>query len=99
MGSEEEPEQPNIWLPEDVFPGFRAFTLQFYWKLAETSNALVELIIAALGLEGVEASAIRDIHIHGHSNQLRLLHYLPISASNWSDDEVRLKAHCDLKYV
>ena len=58
---------------------------------------LLELMMAGLGLEGAEASAIREIHISGHYNQLRLLHYLPIPASKtWSKDENRLGAHTDL---
>ena len=99
MGSDSNTEQENIWLPEDVLPGFRKFTLEFYWKLAEMSNHLLDLMLAGLGLdlEGEEAKAIRDIHISGDYNHLRLLHYLPIPAhKTWSKEEDRLGAHTDL---
>ena len=31
VGSEDDPDMPNIWFPADVFPGFREACLDFYW--------------------------------------------------------------------
>ena len=30
-GREDDPEMPNIWLPEGIFPGFNEACLEFYW--------------------------------------------------------------------
>src|SRR5438309_663748 len=31
VGSEDNPDMPNIWFPADVLPGFREACLDFYW--------------------------------------------------------------------
>lgn len=84
--------EPNIWLPQEVFPGFRDFTTKLYLSLAHTASAVMKLIGASLGLEETKISGI----LTGKTNQLRLLHYLPISAQeSQRPDLARLGAHTD----
>ena len=92
--------QYNIWLPEDVFPGFRAFATQFFWQLNRTASAILEALIMSLKLEDQEAKMVRALHT-GHDNQLRLLHYPPVSHEmRRADKELsRLAAHTDWRYA
>ena len=95
IGSEENAEQYNIWLPESVFPGFRTFTTQLFWRLSETSMAILDALIMSLGLNVQEAAEIRKLH-SGHNNQLRLLHYPPLSGEMLNrTDLTRLGEHTD----
>ncbi|OCL06357.1 putative leucoanthocyanidin dioxygenase [Glonium stellatum] len=95
IGSEENSVQYNIWLPEEVFPGFRHFTTQFFWELNKTANAILEALIMSLDLTEEEAHSIRALHT-GHDNQLRLLHYPPIASEMLKDKDMsRLGAHTD----
>ena len=93
IGSDENLEQYNIWLPEDVLPGFRSFSLELYWKLHETAGALLNALIASLGLSKAEANYVKGLY-SGHDNQLRYLHY-PEVERNVEQDRSRLGAHCD----
>lgn len=87
--------QYNIWLPEDTLPGFRDFTTRFFWELNKTSQLILDALIEALGLPDAEAEAVRALHT-GHDNQLRLLHYPPITDAMIGDESVgRLGAHTD----
>ncbi|MEZ5216943.1 MAG: 2-oxoglutarate and iron-dependent oxygenase domain-containing protein [Ilumatobacteraceae bacterium] len=42
---------PNLWLPEDVLPGFRALVEEFLAYAAELARTLMELLSVGLGLE------------------------------------------------
>jgi isopenicillin N synthase-like dioxygenase len=87
--------QYNIWLPEDVFPGFRQFTTKLFWDLNKTANAILDAFIMSLDLTEKEADSVRALHT-GHDNQLRLLHYPPISSEMLKDKDIgRLGAHTD----
>lgn len=95
VGSEENKVQYNIWLPEDVLPGFRSFTTELFWELNKTSNAILEALIMSLDLTDSEADSVRALH-RGHDNQLRLLHYPAISSEMLKQKDVgRLGAHSD----
>ncbi|KAI1098913.1 thymine dioxygenase [Jackrogersella minutella] len=93
IGSEESELQPNVWLPEDVLPGFREFAMQFYWKCFEAAKQLLRALAIGVGLED------EDFFLRFHSgenNQLRLLHYPPVEAEKLSSNEVaRMPAHSD----
>ncbi|KAI4860837.1 Clavaminate synthase-like protein [Hypoxylon rubiginosum] len=93
IGSEESETQPNVWLPEDVLPGFREFTVQFYWKCFEAAKELLRALAIGVGLED------EDFFLRFHSgenNQLRLLHYPPVEAEKLSSNTVaRMPAHSD----
>ena len=99
IGSEENAEQYNIWLPEPVFPGFRACTTQLFWRLNDLSMAILEALIMSLDLNEQESTAIKKLHA-GHNNQLRLLHYPPIPNEMLKQDGLtRLGEHADWRYV
>ncbi|KAI5193529.1 thymine dioxygenase [Aureobasidium subglaciale] len=93
IGSEDNSFMPNVWLPEDVLPGFRDFGLSFYWKC----NAVAQKILTALaiGLQLDSADTLTQVH-SGDYNQLRLLHYPPIRAEELEKQtSARMPAHSD----
>lgn len=93
MGSEENKEQPPIWLPEDVLPGFRAFETDFYWRCNAVARKILAAMAEGLGLD--DANFLLKFH-SGHNNQLRLLHYPPIPANELeSKKATRMPAHTD----
>jgi len=95
IGSEENEIQYNIWLPEDTLPGFRDFTSKLFWEMKKTADGILEALILSLDLTKEEAKTVRALH-RGHDNQLRLLHYPPISTEMVKRKEVsRLGAHRD----
>lgn len=95
IGSEKNRVQYNIWLPEETLPGFRDFTTHLFWELNKTAQLILDALIEALGLPDSEAKAVRALHT-GHDNQLRLLHYPPITDAMIGDKSVgRLGAHTD----
>jgi isopenicillin N synthase-like dioxygenase len=99
IGSEENDVQYNIWLPEDMLPGFRDFTTGFFWELNKTAKLILEALIEALQLPAAEADAVRLLHT-GHDNQLRLLHYPPITDGMIGHEGLgRLGAHTDWRLV
>jgi isopenicillin N synthase-like dioxygenase len=50
IGSEENDEQPNVWLPEHVLPGFRKFLMKFYWECSKTSQEILKAMAMGMGL-------------------------------------------------
>lgn len=99
MGSEENTVNYNIWLPEEVFPGFKSWGLRFYWELHKTAMVILEALMMSLELRDSEKESIRKLHT-GHDNQLRLLHYPPLREARLKNEHVsRLGAHTDWRYV
>lgn len=99
IGSEENPAQPNIWLPEEVLPGFRAFMTTFYWELKEAACLVLEAFSQGLNLSHNDRDLLLGLH-SGHNNQLRLLHYPPVPADKLEKQIVaRMPAHTDWRYV
>ncbi|CAD6585151.1 MAG: hypothetical protein ASARMPRED_002026 [Alectoria sarmentosa] len=95
IGSEDNSGQQNIWLPEEVLPGFRSFMMTFYWKLDKAAHRILEAVSLALGLTEAEKGYLFELH-SGHNNQLRLLHYPPIPTEKLRKQVVaRMPAHCD----
>ncbi|MCJ1459033.1 hypothetical protein MMC28_009410 [Mycoblastus sanguinarius] len=95
VGSEHNPIQYNIWLPEDVLPGFRDLTTKLYWELHKTSVQFLDALIMSLGMTADEAQYVRSLH-SGHGNQLRLAHYPPIPVEKLNREVLaRLPAHTD----
>jgi isopenicillin N synthase-like dioxygenase len=93
IGSEENDEQPNVWLPEAVLPGFRKFTTDFYWECSKVSQGILTAIGTGMGLKDPEF--LLKFH-SGHNNQLRLLHYPPIPAAQLENESsARMPAHSD----
>ncbi|KAF2177390.1 thymine dioxygenase [Zopfia rhizophila CBS 207.26] len=91
-GNVDDPAQPNIWLPEDELPGFRAF-MEIYFTLCAS---LVHRILDALSLSlHVPSPGLSPTH-NKSLFQLRLLHYpsLPISQLT-KNARSRINAHSD----
>jgi isopenicillin N synthase-like dioxygenase len=44
IGSQENDEQLNVWLPEEALPGFRKFMTDFYWQCSRTSHEILKAI-------------------------------------------------------
>jgi isopenicillin N synthase-like dioxygenase len=79
-------------------PGFRQTTTELFWTLNKAANAIIDAFIMSLDLTEKEAENIRGIHT-GHDNQLRLLHYPPISREMLDDEKIgRLAAHTDFRW-
>ncbi|KAJ5086610.1 thymine dioxygenase [Penicillium alfredii] len=76
---DENPSQPNQCNPEHTLPGFRAFMTQFYWECFRVAGEILQAL--ALGLELEDEEYLLKRH-SGHNNQLRLLHYPPIPATD-----------------
>ena len=93
IGSDEHADQPNQWLPEDVLPGFREFMTEFYWECERFTRVLLKALALGIGLNDEEY--LLGFH-SGHENQLRLLHYPPLSADELEKELVkRMPAHTD----
>ncbi|KAI0972233.1 hypothetical protein F4678DRAFT_429696 [Xylaria arbuscula] len=94
IGSEDNPRQPNIWLPEDVLPGFREFMTRFYWRCFDIAKTLLRVLALGLGLDD-DLEFFLKRH-SGVNNQLRLLHYPPVEVERVVNGEVaRMPAHSD----
>lgn len=95
IGSEDNPPQPNIWLPEETLPGYRSFTTKLYWELDKTAKRILEAVSLGLKLTEQEKDQFFGFH-SGHNNQLRLLHYPPIEAEKLTQKVVgRMPPHQD----
>ncbi|KAK6222823.1 hypothetical protein LQW54_000632 [Pestalotiopsis sp. IQ-011] len=93
IGSETFARQPNVWLPEDVLPGFRDFMTAFYWRCFETGKQLLRAL--AIGLELDDEDFLLGFH-SGENAQLRLLHYPPVETNKLASNAVaRMPAHSD----
>ncbi|GAP89530.1 putative thymine dioxygenase [Rosellinia necatrix] len=93
IGSENFVQQPNVWLPDDVLPGFREFTTTFYWRCFDAAKELLRALALGVGLDD------EDFFLRFHSgvnNQLRLLHYPPAETERLANNEIsRMPAHSD----
>ncbi|KAE8315034.1 hypothetical protein BDV41DRAFT_532731 [Aspergillus transmontanensis] len=93
IGSDENTEQPNQWIPDEALPGFRTFMIKFYWECWAVGEELLRALAIGLNLE--DDSYLVDKH-SGHGNQLRLLHYLPVPAEDLEKERTaRCPAHTD----
>lgn len=88
--------QPNIWLPEPLLPGFRAFTEAFFARCAELVGRVLDALSDALH---VVSPATTSGLAQTHSKQLfqlRLLHYPSLPAAQLQRNlRTRIAAHSD----
>jgi len=95
VGSEENVDQPNVFLPDSVFPGFRDDTLKLYWELHKASLEFIRALSVGIGLSPDGEAALLTPH-SGHGNQLRFLHYPPVQTRLVLEGHTaRLPAHTD----
>ncbi len=96
VGSDDNPDQPNIWLRSSALPEFRPFMTSFYWTCFEGASKILRAL--ALGI-GLEEDHLLKLH-SGHYNQLRLLHYPPMPAKVFVEGKMaRMPAHTDWSSV
>ncbi|KAL6878575.1 hypothetical protein J3F83DRAFT_239395 [Trichoderma novae-zelandiae] len=83
---------PNVWPPEDVLPGFRAFFEGFYEVCHDAERELLRLVALGMGLE-------REYFVGYHShrdNQIRLLRYPAVEERALREGLAeRIAAHTD----
>ncbi|KAJ5632604.1 Oxoglutarate/iron-dependent dioxygenase [Penicillium lividum] len=92
IGSENNPTQPNQWIPEEVLPGFRPFMTRFYSECFRMGGEILQAL--AIGLD-LDENHLLNKH-SGLNNQLRLLHYPPVPAAALENDRAaRCPAHTD----
>ena|ERR1700712_910103 len=95
IGSENDPVQQNIWLPEDVLPQFSTYETALYERLAGVSKVVLDAIGVGLGLDVDATAALKELILDRHC-QLRLLHYPAISKDKLENELLaRLPAHND----
>ncbi|KAK0125676.1 hypothetical protein ONS95_000320 [Cadophora gregata] len=93
IGSDNNPEQPNVWINESTLPGFREFSLKFHTECWKASELILRALALGLGLPSEESL----LAFHGDiENELSYRHYPPISEEKVRNGEVdRLGAHTD----
>ncbi|KAI0803806.1 oxidoreductase-like protein [Xylaria sp. FL0064] len=95
IGSEYDPVQQNIWLPEDVLPNFRSYMTGLYQKLCAVSKMVLHAIAIGLDLDSTASATLMELISDRHC-QLRLLHYPTISKEKLRNEMIaRLPAHND----
>ncbi|EKG16424.1 hypothetical protein MPH_06393 [Macrophomina phaseolina MS6] len=93
-GNTTDERQPNIWLPDDALPGFRAYMEAFFEDCAAMTHTLLRVLALSLSLPSAEYLSA------AHSTspfQLRLLHYppVPVRALTTHRTHSRIGAHSD----
>ncbi|KAG6917417.1 hypothetical protein DXG01_002686 [Tephrocybe rancida] len=91
-GREEDETMPNIWLPENLLPGFKDACLEFFWATFELQKNILRALAVAFDLP-------EDYFVQFHTkpdNQLRLLRYpsVPLAALN-TNQITRIDGHSD----
>ena len=96
IGSDNNSSQPNVWPPEELYPGFRSFMTRFYETLHSTA-AIPILQALALGLGCADEDTFVKLHSSVY-NQLRLLHYPSIPVDEVEDYDSSDAQHqdCDI---
>ncbi|KAI0490581.1 Clavaminate synthase-like protein [Xylaria cf. heliscus] len=95
IGSELDPVQKNIWLPNDVLPNFQSYMTALYERLCSVGKMILHAIGVGLGLEGAALTRLEDLISDRHC-QLRLLHYPTISKAKLQNELLaRLPPHQD----
>jgi len=84
-----------IWLPEETLPGFRKFETEFYGAMNELANTVLEIFADGLKLTAEERKKLLQMNSQ-NGNQLRLLHYPPVSDEKLEQKILtRMPAHTD----
>ncbi|KAK4220664.1 hypothetical protein QBC38DRAFT_172271 [Podospora fimiseda] len=95
IGSEQDDQQQNIWLPDDVLLDFRSYMTSLYERLADVSNVILQAIGVGLDLDEKAYKSLMELQSKRHC-QLRLLHYPPITKQKLETESfTRLPAHTD----
>jgi isopenicillin N synthase-like dioxygenase len=93
LGIDGNEEQPNVWLPESVLPGFRAFVIEFQTECWQVAQNVLRALALGLGLKDEEF--LLKFH-EQKENELSLRHYPPVHEDAVKSGELdRLGAHTD----
>jgi len=91
-GNIDDDTQPNIWLPDNEIPGFRAFMEKYFTHCARLVHRILDSLSIALNVPSPGLTST-------HSNnlfQLRLLHYPAIATHELTNNKrSRINAHSD----
>lgn len=83
---------PNIWIPDEDLPGFRAFFNRFFDIGYKMELDLLSAIAIGMGLDETFFWAFHE----NKDNQVRLLHYPPVEESLLRDGKMeRIASHTD----
>ncbi|KAM0746961.1 flavonol synthase/flavanone 3-hydroxylase [Meredithblackwellia eburnea MCA 4105] len=92
-GNEDNLNVPNIWLPDEDLPGFRAYATQFFRECRTLQGVVLRAL--AVGSPGMADDFFDAYHTEG-DNQLRLLHYPSAEVQTFTSGEKgRIAAHTD----
>ncbi|CAD6588648.1 MAG: hypothetical protein ASARMPRED_003677 [Alectoria sarmentosa] len=92
-GNPDEDEQPNIWPPEELLPGFRDFMEMFFHECSELVLHLLDALSVALNLPPTDSLA--QFHAASLFN-MSLLHYPALPTKDLlSGTHTRIPAHSD----
>lgn len=92
MGKEDNDAMPNIWLPEEDLPGFRAFFNRFYGLCNQVELEVLRALAVGMGLE---EDYFVNFH-HNADNQTRILHYPTVEEDLLRRGKAeRIAAHSD----
>ncbi|KAK3681817.1 hypothetical protein B0T22DRAFT_531172 [Podospora appendiculata] len=95
IGSEQDDQQQNIWLPHEVLPGFQDYMNSLYERLAGVGKMILAAFGVGLGLDPDATTALMHLCSERHC-QLRLLHYPDIEREKLLRELVaRLPPHTD----
>ncbi|GAO52374.1 flavonol synthase/flavanone 3-hydroxylase [Saitoella complicata NRRL Y-17804] len=91
-GRQDDELYPNIWVPEEHIPGFRAFMEEYFATCRGTQCQILRAVALGMGLD----ETYFDPFHSDRQNQLRLLHYPPTPAKELlSGVKERIAAHTD----
>ncbi|ORY09734.1 thymine dioxygenase [Clohesyomyces aquaticus] len=89
-GNPHDSAQPNIWLPEDALPGFRAFMESYFTSCSTLVHHILDALSIALSVPDPGLSPTHSKSLF----QLRILHYPAIEKSEL-ENRSRINAHSD----
>ncbi|TVY84915.1 Protein DMR6-like oxygenase [Lachnellula suecica] len=93
IGTDDNLEEPNVWIPESVLSGFRTFTAEFHSECWQVATQVLRALALGLGLPDEEFL----LRLHQQKdNELSLRHYPPVDEETIRSGELdRLGAHTD----
>ncbi|KAF2153148.1 Clavaminate synthase-like protein [Myriangium duriaei CBS 260.36] len=95
IGSEKNDFQPNIYLPDSIYPGFKQDGLRIYHDFHQAGCRILDALCMSLKLDPEETARLKQLH-SGQNNQLRLLHYPPIETQKLKSEVIgRMPPHQD----
>lgn len=92
IGSAQDALVDNIWVPEEILPGFRSFMEKFYDACFKVELEILAALAKALDIPEDQLQALHN----KAENEFRLLHYPAINASELADGTAtRIAEHTD----